>query len=313
MLYARSEIEISGNTGVRRSHVALLNKFTGQLKPGDLDYFRKWDRLIDMEAHATQDYIATAWLLNSREREMITGETISSLLYDGASPSSDGSGALLRFRRAASSFNQTQLDSLSIGKGSHVIISTDGSVFEDSQSDPKLEYINTQRERKKFRHQMCVVQGFLEEASADEVIISAKRDDLDRVRGMCNRFKKFSGDGAESALTFRVDKDNSAIGIGTLRQNLINLFTSDHARNSNQELTQLETSRQRRLPRLRDFIVRLDPPSFGPFDDRTIFRAVGPSIPGCKLEALSDEFHKLNGDQKDAIRKVRPEETSACF
>lgn len=304
MLYAISEIELKDVSGVKRTHRELLSKFTGQLRLEDLDYFRKWDRLIDLEAHATLDSIATAWLLHSGEREQITGETMSSLVYDGASPGIEGSGALLRFRRSPNFRTKTQLDSLSIGKGSHVVVSTDGRVFDDSQSDLKPEYINTQRERKKFRHQMCVVRGFLEEASSDEVIISAKREDLDRVRELCNRFKKFSGDDAESTLRFRVDKDNSAVGIGTLRQNLINFFTADHARNSNEELTPLENTRQRRLPRLRDFIVRLDAPSFGPIDDKILFRARVQELPGCNIEALSEEFRILNEDQQKAIRKV---------
>jgi hypothetical protein len=305
MLYANSETEKSDLTGVRKSHGELMTKFTGQLLPGDLDYFRKWDRLIDMEAHASVGNIATAWLVDSQSREKATGESISSLVYDGASPSQEGSGVLLRFRRATDFCSQVKLSSLSIGKGSHVVISTDGNAFDDSQSDPKLEYMNTQRERKKFRHHMNVIRGYLQEARSDEVVISAKREDLDRVRHMCSRYKKFSNDDGQSALMFRVDKDNSAVGIGTLRQNLINLFTADHARSSKEELSKLDVARQRRLPRLRDSIVRLEVPSFGSTDDSLLFRAAGPRIPGCDLQDLSKEFQTLNQDQQSAVRKVR--------
>ena len=188
-----------------QSHRELLKKFTACLQRDDIEYFRKWDRLIDLEAHATVGNIATAWLVDSSEREKKTGETISSLVYDGASPSVQGSGALLRFRRSATSISDNNLDTLSIGKGSHVVISTDGCVFDDSQSDPKLEYMNTQSERKKFRHHMHIVRGFLEEATANDVVVSAQREDLDRIREMCSRFKKQPGGDAGAFLTFRLD------------------------------------------------------------------------------------------------------------
>ena len=302
MLYAYSETEVKDLPSVRKSHGELMAKFTGQLLRGDLDYFRKWDRLIDLEAHATGGNVAPAWLVDSQIREKATGESISSLVYDGVSPNVDGSGVLLRFRRAANF--QVKLDSLSIAKGSHVLISTDGNAFDDSQSDPKLEYINTQRERKKFRHHMNVIRGFMEEARSDKLIVSAKREDLDRIRDMCNRYKKNSNDDDQSALMFRVDKDNSAVGIGTLRQNLINLFTADRALNCISELSKLDIARQHRLPRLRNFIVRLEAPSFGPSDDSALFSSAGPKIPGCDLEVLSKEFYSLNHDQQSAVRKV---------
>jgi hypothetical protein len=304
MLYARSEIEWKDAYGVGQSHRELLKKFTGHLRGDDIEYFRKWDRLIDLEAHATMSNIATAWLVDSREREKKTGETISSLVYDGAAPSVQGSGALLRFRRAADSVNDNNLDTLSIGKGSHVVLSTDGCVFDDSQSDPKLEYLSTQSERKKFRHHMHIVRGFLEEATSNEVVVSAKREDLDRIREMCSRFKKQPGGDAGALLTFRLDKESTSVGVGTLRQNLINLFTADHASNSTAELTQLDVSRQRRLPRLRGFVVRLDAPTFVSMDDESMFRALGPLLPGCDVAALSQEFQALNDDQQNAIRKV---------
>lgn len=307
MLYANSETEAKDLSGVRKSHGELMAKFTGQLLPGDLDYFRKWDRLIDMEAHASVGNIATAWLVDSQKREKATGESLSSLVYDGASPSQEGSGVLLRFRRSSDFLNQTKLESISIGKGSQVVISTDGNAFDDSQSDPKLEYTNTQREQKKFRHHMNVIRGYLEEAKADEVVVSAKREDLDRVRHMCSRYKKFSNGAGQAALMFRVDKDNSAVGIGTLRQNLINLFTADYARNSKEVLSKMDVAMQRRLPRLRDFIVRLAPPSFGQRDDALLFRAGGPTIPGCDLQDLAQEFERLNQDQQGAVRKVNIE------
>lgn len=301
MLYAFSESEKNDPHGVRRSHGGLMTRFTGKLQPGDMDYFRKWDRLIDLEAHATVGNIAASWLVDSRAREKATGESISSLYYDGCLPGRDGSSVLLHFRKAHSQFN---MDSLAVGKGSHVVISTDGNTFVDSQSDPTLEYENTQREWKKLRHRMHVVRGFLDEVKGDGVLISAKKEDLDRVRDMCNRYKKAAKDDGGRTLLFRVDKDNSAVGIGTLRQNLINLFTSDHAQSSTEGTTQIDIAKQRRLPRLRDIIVRLTPPTFKTTNDASLFNVMGPTLPGCDLKVLSLEFQSLNQDQQDAVRKV---------
>jgi DNA replication factor Dna2 len=304
MLYARSETEVDDRSGVRQSHGELLAKFTGMLVGDDLEYFRKWDRLIDLDADATVGNAATAWLVDSHTRETTTGQAISSLVYSGPAPSPEGSGILLRFKRASLSPSQAKLDRLSIGIGSHVVVSTDGSIFDDSQSDPKLEYLNTQRERKKFRQRMNVVRGFLKVATSDEIFVSANREDLDRLQDIQGRFSKLSIDDGNSPLLFRVDKDDSAVGIGTLRQNLINMFTADARKGSNEDPTPLEVAVRRRLPRLRNFVVRLEPPSFRTISDATLFQAIGPPIPGCDPQMLSQEFHALNSDQQDAVRKV---------
>jgi DNA replication factor Dna2 len=309
MLYARSETDIDDIAGVKHTHGELLAKFTGQLHEDDLHYFRKWDRLIDLEAHASVGNTASVWLVDSQTREMSTGETISSLVFKGTTRSSEGSGVLLRFTRGTSSHNQANFDRIAIGMGSHVVVSTDGNIFDDSQSDPKMEYMNTQRERKKFRHRMNVVRGFLKGATTTDIVISASHEDLDRIQDLQDRYSKFSlddnGDGdAGSQLLFRVDKDNSAVGVGTLRQNLINLFTADSQRGK-EEPTPLNVATQRRLPRLRNFIVRLEPPTFQTVDDAALFQQpMGPPIPGCDPRLLSEEFQSLNKDQQDAVRKV---------
>jgi len=308
MLYARSETDIDDRSGVKHTHGELLAKFTGQLQEDDLQYFRKWDRLIDLEAHASTGNTASVWLVDSQTREATTGETISSLVYKRTTRSPEGSGVLLHFMRdRSSSLHQANLDRLAIGIGSHVVISTDGNIFDDSQSDPKLEYMSTQRKRKKFRQRMNVVRGFLKVATTTEIIIAASQEDLDRLEDLQDRYTKFSigddGD-ADSHLLFRVDKDNSAVGIGTLRQNLINLFTAD-AQKGKEEPTPLDVAIQRRLPRLRNFIVRLAPPSFLTIDDSDLFQQpMGPPIPGCDPRLLFQEFQSLNQDQQDAVRKV---------
>ena len=71
MLYAASENESST---VRDSHKNLMSKFTGHLKEDEIAYFRKWDRLIDLEAHASNRNVATSWLKDSQRLEKEKGE-----------------------------------------------------------------------------------------------------------------------------------------------------------------------------------------------------------------------------------------------
>jgi len=281
-----------------------MSKFTAQLQHGDIEYFQKWDRLIDLEAHATVGSISRSWLVDSQVRENVTGESVSSLMYDRALPEPYGSGVLVFFRKVVGSHHQPDMDCIAIGKGSHIVISTDGNIFDDSQSDPKLQYENTQREQKRFRHHMNVLRGFLHEVNKEGILVAVNHEDLGRIRDMCNRYKKLALDDGHTELLFRADKDNTAVGVGTLRQNLINLLTADHARSSKEKPTQLDIARQRLLPRLRDLVIRLTPPAFTSITDESLFCGAGPMLPGCDLSVLSEEFQLLNLDQQHAVRKV---------
>jgi hypothetical protein len=118
---------------------------------------------------------------------------------------------------------------------------------------------------------------------------------------MVERHHKLSG----NKLFFRVDKDNSSVGIGTLRQNLINFFTADFIRREGEELSQTAIAKQRRIPWLRDVVIRLKPPSFDSRTPASFFNGPGPNIPGCDLQNLSSEFADLNPDQQKAVEKVR--------
>ena len=266
-----------------------MSKFTGQLQEDDLAYFRDWDRLIDLEAHDSNYLVATAWLTESLEREKQKGESVSRLEFGGAEPG-QGSRVLIRFRRSGLSPSQSPLESLSIQKGCQVIISTDGTSFGESRPG----------QRPKARHHMHIVRGYMERTEGDTLFVSARREDLERMRDMVARYRKRWGD----APLFRADKDNSSVGVGTLRQNLINLFTADYTRKEDEDPSTAVVAKQRRLPWLRDAIIRLKPPSFGTKEAATFFQGPGPNIPGCDLETLFYEYAELNPDQQKAVTKV---------
>ena len=84
---------------------------------------------------------------------------------------------------------------------------------------------------------------------------------------------------------------------------MINLFTADFARKDEEQSLSV-TAKQRRLPWLRDVIVRLQKPSFQDISGTSLFHSNNIEIPGCHATTLSLEFEALNPDQKLAVQKV---------
>ena len=84
----RSSSESHSIVGIERSHKDLLSEYTGHLKAEDFNYFKDWDRLIDLEADATSHLTAKAWLIESARRESNTGESVSALVFELAESSS---------------------------------------------------------------------------------------------------------------------------------------------------------------------------------------------------------------------------------
>jgi DNA replication ATP-dependent helicase Dna2 len=276
------------------SHKDLLQTFTQQLSDDDFTYFKKWDRLIDLEADATHSNIAEVWLLQSEDREKSTSNCMSSLCFDPTNSSSDAlfddsQVALISFRRNVQSGLQTPLDNLGLGPGSYVIVSCDSTTFGSHATG------NTQPQSRPHMH---IVRGFISRTTDSQVVVRASRDDLIRVQKHVARF---------DLPLFRIDKHEVATGLGTLRQNVVNLFTRDA-----QPLEKsLQSSSTSRLPWLRDVIVRLQVPVFADKDmQKSMFssKTTGPvrcqTLPGCDLEELFYEYSDLNDDQRAAADKV---------
>jgi len=127
--------------------------------------------------------------------------------------------------------------------------------------------------------------------------VRASRDDLARIQ----KIVKASGD---DYVQFRLDRDDTATGTGTLRQNLINLFTADIKPPEEHN----ETPQQTRLSRLRDFIIRLREPSFDRDLVKSMFspcaKSVSCAVPGCDMMDLVVEYADMNPDQRAAVEKV---------
>eukprot|EP00957_Ditylum_brightwellii_P200118 15255984-Ditylum_brightwellii.AAC.1 len=89
---------------------------------------------------------------------------------------------------------------------------------------------------------MHVLRGVLEQIDDHSVHIRVSKSDIKTIKELVNSFKvtSHSNDGlhyaegqrydnacVNNSLRFRLDKDEIASGLGTLRQNLINFFTTD--------------------------------------------------------------------------------------
>lgn len=271
--------------------------FTSHLGKEELEYFLKWDKLIDFEVDAEGSSIARSWLLGSDDLDVPTSSAICSLAFDveHSMPAVDLDERCSRhdvayFSRtdAVSGPTSTHGDSLSIG--SRVVVSMDTTTL--ALASPKTW-------RTVQRPQMHIARGDVFESSSHRVGLRVSHDDLMRLHKLTSR-------ALSTKLLFRMDRDNCATGIGTLKQNLINLLTGDKKTNSEPGTT-VEASR---LPRLRELLLKLYSPKYE--DDwksdlmfqRSATNSMTNHIPCCDLESLKEEFQTLNMDQQSAVRKV---------
>lgn len=263
-----------------------MHHFTGHLVAEEFEYFTRWDRLVDIEADAGASMIAKAWLVGSDEREKGTSKSISSLVFDPQGSSAEAVFdeswyATVAFRRNSSSIIQTPLTNVGFPPGSMVVVSTDTTILAFSSA----------------RSQFHIVRGIVHKATETQLTIRASRSDLTRIE----KLVKAAND---SQVRFRLDRDDVSTGIGTLRQNLVNLFTGD-TKAPGETGTQIERTR---LSWLRDVLIRLRKPIFDKSQVRYMFTPplgtrVEP-VPGCDLMDLAFEFAELNSDQRSAAEQV---------
>jgi DNA replication ATP-dependent helicase Dna2 len=303
MVHAAAEMTCGQNTNnervlnFRESHGELLSTYTGHLTQEDLAYFREWDRLIDLEADASSHSAATAWLQDSRQRETESGSSIAALIFDGIHPGSQDDAAylLISFSRSPSSGMSRSFSSLGLTEGTHVIISTDATMFENSKPPSNIQ---------RFRHQHHVIRATLDQIESSKLVVRASIEDLERIQGLVERHQRQVSPSG-SKLAFRMDLDRMTAGVGTLRQNLTNLFVGDAIKPRKEEPSEYEMILKSRLPRLRDLLIKGHPPRFM---EATASMFHTPRdhipIPGCNVQALVKEYEGFNPDQRAAVEKV---------
>lgn len=300
------------SNGPSSTHRRLMRHFTGHLKGADLDYFRKWDRMIDLERHATSTDIAKSWLIDSSEKEATDGKCISSLQLDEAALSAecddtkDSKGsderATLHFTRPAAT--STSLLNLSLEVGSYVILSTDGTIMSNEHPSPHRTY----------RQKMHILRGSVIHLAESSVGIIISRRDIGHIKRLV---KSSTANNPSAALKFRLDKDELSNGAGLLLQNLVNFLTLDipSFSSESQGTTPVKTKQftadtdySIRRRRLQSAITQLTPhPRFSTISADSLFLSDSfcINVPGCELASLKRDFATLNPDQKGAVLKVR--------
>ena len=314
---------LSGNSG----HKRLLDHFTGHLQAADLDYFCKWDVLIDIERNASSKNVLTSWLYDSDKKETKDGKCISSLelaefVTEGEAVIVDIDGGeeedtLIRFVRSNDATHNTPLPNLNFEVGSHAIISEDGtSLASKSEKDQKTGA---------GRHEMHILRGAVVRIGPHDIDIAVPSKDIARFK----RLVKWSDDSTTkipatsqikdkscnlAVKKFRLDKDDYVGLFGLLLQNLVNFFTLDIPPFSaesfgtpvkTKSLT-ADTDVSDRRRRLNSYIVQLKPsPRFLNMSEDSMFCGIpGRQLPGCDQNSLRRDFDRLNSDQKEAVLKV---------
>ena len=279
-----------------RSHGALLQHFTSHLNEIELEYFRDWDRLIDLEAHTSNHNITKAWLMSSLDREIYTGKCISSLLFTSDHERNllienvregDKDSLEIRLERSPHSQLSTPFNALKFDIGSRIVLSSDGT---------SLYQVNE-------KHIFSILRGTIIDLKSNCVSIRVGSIDAMRISRIITSNKE--------EMRFRIDKDDFTVGTGTLRQNLMNLFTSDippfagKLGLTQELLSSIHERTKTRLPWLRRLLVHLSPPTFDGIQLDSMFTPSSRRLKGCDITNLSKEFKELNSDQKAAIEKVR--------
>lgn len=282
-------------TGPDLTHQELLHHFTGHLVDEEYSYFVHWDRLIDLEADASGSLVARAWLRESDDLEADTSKSVSSLVFDPAVSSPDAVFdeswfSRIGFKRSPTSRIQTPLSTIGLEPGCRVIVSADStSLLHSSFSNSRHSNV--------VRPQMHIMRSVVHNVDDTHLRLLASRDDLTRIENIVKAAPL-------QRIMFRLDRDDSATGIGMLRQNIVNLFTGD-MRSPEEPNSKIEQSR---LTWLRDVLIRLRKPVYDNSLVKSMFapntRTTVCTVPGCDLMDLFFEFTTLNFDQQTAAEQV---------
>ena len=292
------------------NRLVIINKVTSHLSKEEIRFFIDWDRMIDLEAFEAYQNVVQSWLVTSIEQEKNTGLCVSAVEWDKehtdpAYPR-DGWHTEIKFFRPNSLFVNQKISSLKIHVGDDIIVSTDtGKYGIDGHF-----YEGNPRGRK-----MYILRGRVTNILDTSICLLVSNGDIKQL----SEFTEIVGYG--KVCRFRLDKNDNAFGTGGLRQNLVNLLVGDVPRPSQSNNAEYAVANMKkeipsllsaRMPKLRDLIIKLKPPSFLPMKaGKSIF--CGDYFPnskgrgnyeGCKLNDLLAEFQTLNSDQQNAIHKV---------
>lgn len=214
MMYHASDAVDGPAAVLTGDHSQLLSHFAGHLTGTDLDYFRKWDRLVDLERHAcAKDGTKTAaWLSGPKEG----GGCITSLVLDGEYNGGRGGDgdedAIVRLRRPTDGNPAPSLADVGLEAGSYCVVSSERQDVDETLDGRRRVEAATVKNRKTVH----LLRAKVASVRPDSVELSVPRKDVGRLVRL-----------ASANATFRIDRDEMSNGTGLLLQNLVNFFTLD--------------------------------------------------------------------------------------
>eukprot|EP00559_Dactyliosolen_fragilissimus_P001342 CAMPEP_0184867600 /NCGR_PEP_ID=MMETSP0580-20130426/27217_1 /TAXON_ID=1118495 /ORGANISM="Dactyliosolen fragilissimus" /LENGTH=1622 /DNA_ID=CAMNT_0027367987 /DNA_START=91 /DNA_END=4956 /DNA_ORIENTATION=+ len=336
MLYAKAEIQLrrtSGHYNVANTHENLLKHFTEHLTETDLEYFRKWDMLIDLESKSSNQEINKSWLVNPVKREKQTGKCISHLEVEDRTLKGERHLCYedlettlvdVSFKRSDCALTKTHLHHLKVEVGNRIVISSNSSIFNQGNGINDIEY------DRNVKVKMNIVRGIVLRINENSIIVQMNDSDVKQldnfIKVQSQKIQKSKAEkttpwnffSKEGRILFRLDKDEFVTGSGILRQNIVNFLTAHVTEfkppNKINKFSQDNHSTsnlilEKRLSWLRRSIISFDTPSFDPKLAQGLFAKPGgtkvlSNVAGCHLGALEKEYLLFNTDQKAAVSKV---------
>mmetsp|Transcript_7691 Transcript_7691/g.19016 ORF Transcript_7691/g.19016 Transcript_7691/m.19016 type:complete len:2040 (-) Transcript_7691:119-6238(-) len=284
------------------NHSRLLEDFTGHLDPVDLDYFRKWNRLLDLEAEASNRVSVLESVCNSGSSSSDAGddrEVIHGFRFLDEIPS-DATGVrsdpILWFEIACPS---NSMKGLHLSSGSSIHLSID-----------RLQRCGVDKNISE-RDRNIVFKGSVVSVDGMKIAVRSSNSDLKLIRRLVRRYGPSRSPGGTDMETdhdggdvlFCVQMNHTVIGMGTLRWNLINFFAQEPVpRNVDPgDLLKIRL-KNARLAKLRSLIIHKRPPVYHAslLDDHCLFDFNYPGNQG-GFSSLKNEFEQLNDGQKSAV------------
>lgn len=174
-------------------------------KPSHAAFFNYWNELLTQEEHFLEKFNRDLWVFTAQEREMERGKAISDLVISTHKQTGDGGLFFYTFVRKPGTMLKS-MQNTQITKHDKVVISDDQGRF-------------------------ALSQGYVQEVWPDSITISTRRRIIptslktDKFhRASVLKLSQQPSQNFNSAVIFRIDKDEMFYGMGVARFNLLNLF-----------------------------------------------------------------------------------------
>ena len=309
------------NGSPESSGVPELFKYsTRVMSKAHLEYIDHWSRLVELEAGVTESGLCRIWTRSGRDLEHGGEATVIGLVFQNMQTTEKG-GSRLAFVRSLGIPQMFEV-------GDRVQLSA-----EMRSNSPITKNQRDIEDLIKFEVsavESCVCSGHVAEVSQGMIAV-----DVPSVHARLTKALKTRG------VSIRIDKDGSSVGMGSLRSNIMRLFTQSHSYEIFSKVISGkdgDVAQQIGPVRLRELVVDRATPEFEdnvpegllmfrpdnlnahlyldliPLmenalrkgDSRTAVHVVGglSIYPGCNPVQLFAEFNALNPGQQEAVLKA---------